>query len=201
MTYEEYQAWSGEDKHTEWVNGKVIQFGPSKTIHQSVNGFLHNLLSAYVELFKLGYIGIAPIEVRVIKISYREPDIVFVSKKRMSIVNDDRIEGAPDLIIEIVSKDSVQRDREDKYDEYEAAGVREYWIIDNRPRRQSAEFYRLNAESHYNRIELSNGVFRSEVLPNFWLRTDWLWEKFPNALNALDEIVGLENLAKLAKKK
>ncbi len=201
MSYEEYLAWSDEDMHTEWVQGEVIEFMPPKTIHQTLNGFLHKLLSIFVELFNLGYVGIAPLEVRISKISFREPDLVFVSRKRMNIVNDDRIDGAPDLIIEIVSKDSVQRDREDKFDEYEAAGVREYWIIDNRPRRHSAEFYHLNRDGHYDRVEIENNVFSSEVLPGFWLHTDWLWEKFPNALAALDEIVGLEKLARQFKKK
>ena len=201
MSYEEFLAWSNEDTHAEWVNGEVIKFMPPKVLHQTLNGFLYQLLSAFVHFFKLGYIGIAPLEVRLSKTSTREPDVVFVSRKRMSIVNDDRIDGAPDLIVEIVSKDSVQRDREDKFDEYEAAGVREYWIIDNRPRRHSAEFYRLNRDGHYDRVEIAINVFRSEVLPGFWLHTDWLWEKFPNALAALDEIVGLEKLARQFKKK
>ena len=201
VSYEEYLACSDETKIVEWVNGEVIEFMPPKTIHQTLNGFLYQLISTFVELFKLGYVGIAPLEVRLSKTSSREPDVVFVSRKRMNIVNDDRIEGVPDLIIEIVSKDSVQRDREDKFDEYEAAGVREYWIIDNRPRRHSAEFYRLNRDGHYDRAEIVNNVFRSEVLPGFWLHTDWLWEKFPNVLAALDEIVGLEKLARQFKKK
>jgi Uma2 family endonuclease len=201
MSYEEYLAWSDEDTHAEWVNGEVVEFMPPKVVHQTLNNFLNKLISLFVEFFNLGYVGVAPLEVRISKTSSREPDVVFVSRKRMNIVNDDRIDGAPDLIIEIVSKDSVQRDREDKFDEYEAAGVREYWIIDNRPRRHSAEFYRLGRDGHYNRVEVNNNVFRSEVLPGFWLRTDWLWEKFPNVLSALDEIIGLEKLARQFKKK
>ena len=201
ISYEEYLACSDENKIVEWVNGEVIESMPPKVIHQTLNNFLNKLLSVFVELFNLGYVGIAPLEVRLSKTSSREPDVVFVSRKRMNIVNDDRIDGAPDLIIEIVSKDSVQRDREDKFDEYEAAGVREYWIIDNRPRRHSAEFYRLNQDGHYDRMEIVNNVFRSQVLPGFWLHTDWLWQKFPNALAALDEIVGLEKLARQFKKK
>ena len=201
ISYEEYLACSDENKIVEWVNGEVIESMPPKVIHQTLNNFLNKLLSVFVELFNLGYVGIAPLEVRIAKNNSREPDVVFVSRKRMNIVNDDRIDGAPDLIIEIVSKDSVQRDREDKFDEYEAAGVREYWIIDNRPRRHSAEFYRLNRDGHYDRAEIVNNVFRSQVLPGFWLHTDWLWQKFPNALAALDEIVGLEKLARQFKKK
>jgi Uma2 family endonuclease len=200
MSYEEYLAWSDENKVVEWVDGEVIEFMPPKVIHQTLNSFLHKLLSIFVELFNLGYVGIAPLEVRINKTTSYEPDLVFVSRKHMRIVNDDRIDGVPDLIVEIVSKDSVQRDREDKFDEYESAGVREYWIIDNRPRRYSAEFYHLNRDGHYDRMEVVNNIFRSEALPGFWLHTDWLWQKFPNALAALDEMVGLEKLARQFKR-
>ncbi|MER3485893.1 MAG: hypothetical protein C4345_07940, partial [Chloroflexota bacterium] len=61
----------------------------------------------------------------------------------------ERVVGPPDLIIEVVSEDSEHRDRVDKFNEYEAAGVPEYWIVDNRPQRRRAYFYRLGAEGQY----------------------------------------------------
>ena len=201
MTYEEYLAWAGEDTRGEWVNGETIKFMPPKALHQNILIFLASVLQLFVKHFKLGYVGVAPLEVRVTKDSAREPDIIFVSSARLSIVNDDRVDGAPDLVIEIVSKDSVQRDREEKYDEYETAGVHEYWIIDNRPRRPLAEFYRLDANGAYQRVEITDGVFRSEVLPGFWLRVDWLWQKEPDEWDAIDEIIGLDNIAKARRRK
>lgn len=167
MTYEEYLAWAGEDTRGEWVNGEVIQFMPPKALHQNILIFLASLLQLFVKHFKLGYVGVAPIEVRITPTSSREPDVIFVSSARYGIVNDDRIEGAPDLVIEIISRDSVQRDREEKYDEYEAAGVREYWIIDNRTRRRIADFFRLDQAGIYQRVEVVDNIFRSEVLPGF----------------------------------
>ena len=190
MTYEEYLAWAGDDKRGEWVNGEVIEFMPPKALHQNLTGFFYTLLTFFVKMFKLGYVGIAPLEVRLSPDISREPDIFFVSKSRMNIVNDDRVEGVPDLIVEVVSKDSVQRDREDKFDEYEAAGVHEYWIIDNRPRRQWAGFYRLDAPNGvYQRIEPVNGVFYSDVIKHFWLRIDWLWQSNPDEVESLREII------------
>ena len=88
----------------------------------------------------------------------------------------------------------MQRDREEKYDEYEAAGVREYWIIDNCPRRPLAEFYRLDAKGMYQRIEPINGIFRSEVIQGFWLRIDWLWQSTPDEVESLREIISLTGL-------
>lgn len=190
MTYEEYLAWAGEDTRGEWVNGEVIQFMPPKALHQNLAGFLYSLLSFYVKLLKLGYVGIAPLEVQLNSSSSREPDIFFVTKSRLDIVNDDRVSGVPDLVIEIVSKESAQRDREEKYDEYEAAGVREYWIIDNRPRRQLAEFYQLDPNGAYQRVEPTNGIYHSAVLTDFWLRIDWLWQRNPDEVESLREIIG-----------
>jgi Uma2 family endonuclease len=201
MTYEEYLAWAGEDTRGEWVNGEVIQFMPPKALHQNILIFLASLLQLFVKHFKLGYVGVAPIEVRITPTSSREPDVIFVSSARSGIVNDDRIEGAPDLVIEIISRDSVQRDREEKYDEYEAAGVREYWIIDNRTRRHIADFFRLDQAGIYQRVEVVDNIFRSEVLPGFWLRIDWLWQKEPNEWDAIDEIIGLDKIVNARRKK
>ena len=201
MTYEEYLAWSGEDTRGEWVNGEVIQFMPPKALHQNLAGFLYTLLTFFVKMFKLGYVGIAPLEVRLSADISREPDVFFVTKSRMNIVNDDRVDGVPDLIVEVVSKDSAQRDREDKFDEYEAAGVREYWIIDNRPRREQADFYGLNENGVFQRIELVNGIFRSEVVKDFWLRIDWLWQSNPDEVESLREIIGLTGINPFERKK
>ncbi|MCS6848229.1 MAG: Uma2 family endonuclease [Anaerolineae bacterium] len=196
MTYEQFLAWSDEDTHAEWVDGEVIQFMPPKLLHQAVANFLANLLSLFVEMLGLGRIISAPFEVRLSDHSSREPDIFFVSNDRLDRLTDERMDGAPDLIVEIVSKESVQRDTEDKFREYEAAGVREYWIIDNRPRRRRAEFYALDSNGKYQLIPVTkDGVFRSIVLPGFWLRTSWLWQERPDVLRALAEVIGPDQVA------
>jgi Uma2 family endonuclease len=197
MTYEEFLTWSGEDTHAEWVDGEVIEFMPPKLPHQTVASFLTNLLSLFVELYKLGRIVPAPFEVRLSDRSSREPDIFFVSTSRLGHLTEERMNGAPDLVVEVVSRDSVQRDHEDKYDEYEAVGVREYWIIDNRPRRLRAEFYALDEAGAFQPLPVVDGVVRSQGLPGFWLRVDWLWEDNPSLLRALAEIVGRDRLTAL----
>jgi len=60
----------------------------------------------------------------------RVPDLFFISKVNLARIRPTFINGPPDLTIEIVSPDSQNRDRREKYLEYEASGVREYWIID-----------------------------------------------------------------------
>ncbi len=190
MRYEDFLAWSGEDTHAEWVpidstgNGEVIVQMPPKLMHQQVADFLGKLLGLFVHLFGLGKLVIAPFEVKLKPgHSSREPDILFVATENLERLTQERLNGPPDLAIEIISDDSVKRDRDDKYREYRDAGVREYWIVDPREGRQRADFFHLDdAAGATERAEYrlfateEDARIESRVLPGFWLRPEWLWQ-------------------------
>lgn len=202
MTYEEYLAWAGEDTHAEWVNGEVVVFMPAKDPHQTLIGFLYEVMGLFIHIFDLGRLWTAPFELKLRPDgNSREPDLMFLAKEHLERLTPDRIAGPPDLIIEIVSDDSIHRDRVDKFDEYEAGGVPEYWILDNRPQtRQRAQFYQLGPDGQYRLIPVeADGIYRSMVLPGFWLQVGWLWEEQPNVLRALAEIIGPEKIAQALK--
>ncbi|MDB5391578.1 MAG: hypothetical protein JWM11_7224 [Planctomycetaceae bacterium] len=85
------------------------------------------------------------------------------------------LEGSPDLAIEIVSPDSIARDWREKFLEYEAAGVKEYWIID--PLTDSFEASVRNAEGKLMKTGLNpEGEFHSAIVPEFWLKPEWFWQ-------------------------
>jgi Uma2 family endonuclease len=90
----------------------------------------------------------------------------------------------------------VTRDREDKFYEYEAAGIPEYWIIDPRPNRRRAYFYQRDDHGHYQPVAPdAAGRYHSRVLPGFWLKPEWLWqEKLPDHLLAAAEMMGPDKL-------
>ena len=187
LTYEEFLEWSDEDTWAEWVDGEVILFVPASIPHQRLVGFLHSLLGFFIELFDLGEVFTAPTQMRLTAArSGREPDLLFVAKAHLDRVRPNRIDGPADLVVEVISPESVERDRERKFAEYETAGVREYWLLDPDARR--ADFYRLDATGRYQPVPVGAGVFRSEVLPGFWLRLDWLWQQPPRYLDALAEL-------------
>ncbi len=194
MTYEEFLAWAGEDVHAEWVNGEVIAQMPPKDPHQTLIEFLHHVLGLFIRIFDLGRLRLAPFELRLRPDGpAREPDLMFLAKTHLDRLTPERVAGPPDLVIEVVSDESLYRDRVDKFDEYEAAGVPEYWVLDNRPGQQRAWFYQLDRTGRYQPVQPdAQGIYRSVVLPGFWLRVEWLWEAQPDALRALGEIVGLE---------
>lgn len=197
MLYEEYLAWVDEDTHSEWVNGEVILFMPPQNPHQTLVEFLHHFIGFFVEIFDLGRLRIAPFELKITPESNsREPDLMFITKVHLDRLTEARVAGPPDLIIEIVSTDSVHRDRVDKFDEYEAGGVLEYWIIDNRPRQQRAWFYQLDEHGRYQSVPVDDeNIYHSALLPGFWLRLEWLWPEQPNVLRALAEVIGPEQIA------
>lgn len=193
MTYQEFLEWADEDTHAEWVNGEVIVFMPPKNIHQRLLNFLTTVLNNFTQFFGLGELRFAPFEVKLAADISREPDVIFIARENLPRLSEHRVDGPPDLIVEIVSDDSLSRDRVDKFDEYEDAGVPEYWIIDNRPRRRRAEFYQMDENGRYQPVPVGkDGLYRSKVIPGFWLNVNWLWaEPPPDPFLTFAEIAGL----------
>lgn len=195
MSYDEYIAWADEDVHAEWVDGEVIVQMPPYDVHQIVLNFLNRLLAEYVEFQELGVVLIAPFEMRLLsEKSARQPDILVITTENLGRLSRERLEGPADLVVEIVSRDSVRRDRHDKLHEYRRAGVREYWVVDPRPGRNRADFYRLDAAGEYELYATDEDErVPSAVLPGFWLRPAWLWlESKPPVMTAFLEILSPE---------
>jgi Uma2 family endonuclease len=126
----------------------------------------------------------------------REPDLIFVAREHLDRLSQERLSGPADLVVEVISDDSVARDRADKFYEYQEAGVREYWILDSRPGRERTDFYVLDDRGRYRPVPpASDGRYHSTVLPGFWLQVDWVTSVEPPAvLTALAQIVGPQKL-------
>lgn len=161
----------------EWIDGEVVMGSPASNEHQDDSRFLTMLLGFYVEARELGEIRTAPFVMRFQHApAGREPDLMFIAQDNLHRLKATFLDGAADLVIEIVSPESVGRDRGDKFVEYESAGVREYWIID--PQRRQAEFYFLNTDKRYELIFSGReGRVHSKVLDGFYLSVEWLWQK------------------------
>jgi len=176
MSYEEFMA-STVDQFAEWVDGEVIALMPAKKQHQLVVGFLYQLLGLFARFTGLGQPLIAPYAMRAeAGGAVREPDILFVAQENASRLTERLLVGPADLVVEVVSDDSVRRDRDEKYHEYRRAGVREYWVIDPRPERRRADFFRLVGDQYELFATDEDERVDSTVLPGFWLRPAWLWE-------------------------
>ena len=191
MPYEEFLAWADEAVHAEWVDGEVYVFMPPNERHQDLLGFLYTLLLLYVRGFDLGAVLLAPFEMRLGSVrSSRQPDLVFVRKEHAHRLDAQRLDGPGDLVVEVVSDDSVTRDRQEKFAEYAKAGVPEYWILDPRRRKERVEFYRLTPAGVYEAAALdAERRYHSAAVPGFWLDPAWLWQDpLPDELAILETI-------------
>lgn len=189
MSYEEFLAWCDEDTWAEWVDGEVVIMSPVSFFHQDLADFLVAVLRIFIETLDLGWVCSAPFQMRLASLSRgREPDILFVRKDRMSLVQQTYLDGPADLVVEIISPESVQRDREEKFAEYERAGVQEYWLLD--PQQKQADFYVLGSDGHYRLVSVGeDSVYQSSVLRGFWIKVAWLWqEPLPKVLEVLREL-------------
>ena len=176
ISYEDFlAAYMGEN--AEWVDGRVENMSPINLDHDSVSGWLYKVMSELAQILDLGVVLHDKFQMKTgAHLAGREPDIMFVAKANLHRLHRTFLDGPADLVIEIISEDSGERDRVTKYLEYERGGVGEYWLLD--PEQQTQEFLALGADGRFVPVLVSeDGVYRSAVLPQFWIRTEWLWQK------------------------
>jgi Uma2 family endonuclease len=172
MTYEQFLDWADEDSGAEWVAGEVIVPSPASARHGAIKVFLTRILATFVEMHRLGRVFDAGFQMKLAH-SGREPDVMFIATAHLDRLKSTYLDGPADLVIEIVSPESVERDRRDKLAEYQEAGIPEYWLID--PLADHAECYQLDAAGKYQAVPPdANGAYHSRALPGFWLRVAWL---------------------------
>jgi Uma2 family endonuclease len=188
MSEEEFVEWCSVDLNAEWADGEVILMPPTSADHNDLQGWLSATLRHFVEHHGLGRVFGPEFMIRLAKQRRRRtPDLLFVAKDRVGLIKKNHFEGAPDLVIEIVSPESESRDWREKYLDYEAAGVREYWIID--PMSEHIEVYVLGKEGKYEQIAASEGKIASKVIPGWYIRPTWLFsEARPTVLAVLPEL-------------
>jgi len=185
MTYEDFLDWADEDTPAEWVDGEIIMVTPVSNEHQDIVDFLTSILRTFVETRRLGRVLSAPFQMKLAR-SGREPDLLFIANEHLDRLKEAFLDGPADLVVEVVSPESAGRDRGEKFYEYEAAGIPEYWLID--PVRQQSEFYQLDETGRYHLVPPdAEGIYHSRVLPGFRLRITWLWDR-PQILDALREL-------------
>lgn len=172
---EAFEAWCDEDIRAEYLNGEVIMHSPPGTDHEDEVSWLDALLRFFVDRNELGRLFSSNTQLRLYAGKRRLADLAFVAKDHLDIVHPTYIDGAPDLVVEFVSEESTVRDWREKYWEYEATGVREYWVIDRRLKRMDLNM--LGEDKKYVAVKEQDGKLYSKVLPGFWLKPEWFWQQ------------------------
>ena len=141
FTYEDYRS-TPEDKRYQLLDGELIMTPAPRRAHQRTDMRLGNKLYSFVEEHDLGEAYSAPFDVVFSDTDVVQPDLLFVSKERLYIINDDNVRGAPDLIIEILSPSTASIDRNFKRALYARHGVKEFWLADTDARNITVMFLR-----------------------------------------------------------
>jgi Uma2 family endonuclease len=128
------------------IDGELVVAAASTLNHQRVVLRLALKLTPFVTERHLGGIFVAPVDtvIRREPLRTRQPDLLFVSQERRSIMSPQAIEGGPDLVIEILSPANTQQELQEKLQDYQAIGVRKAWII--APEARTVEVLQLSAE-------------------------------------------------------
>jgi Uma2 family endonuclease len=168
-TYEDY-AQLPEGAPYQLIEGQLVMAPSPRVYHQLIVGALYRALHAHVHQHDLGEVFVAPVDVYLSETTTLVPDVIFVAAARRAIIGEMKIEGAPDLVMEVLSPSTAYYDLKEKKRLYEQHGVREYWLVD--PEADDVEIYRLDEDQGENQYALhqravETGAVTSALLDGF----------------------------------
>jgi Uma2 family endonuclease len=187
-SFDDFCTLVREDQKADLIDGVIYMTSPENTEANYLFGWLFGLMTFFVAAKDLGKVFGSWVAFRLDDRNGPEPDIAFVRKDRLHLVQRGYVKGPADLAVEIVSPESVERDYEKKRRQYQKAGFPEYWLVD--PMKQKVTLLRLPPRGKYREVRPKRGELHSEALPGFWLRPEWLWQDpLPNPLEVLTQLL------------
>lgn len=180
-TYADYLKWTFEEQ-VELIKGKIFKMSPApKRIHQKVSGGIFNKIYNCLKGQKCEVYS-APFDVRLPVKSKKNEDITTVVQPDICVICDpSKLDeagciGAPDIVIEILSKGNNKKELQNKYEVYEESGVKEYWVVS--PDEQTLLIYTL-IDNNYkpSRLFTRGDTIITPILPGFILELDDVFEE------------------------
>ncbi len=181
LTYQEFKQMEFDDNDAFWyelIDGQIVGRKSPSIRHQEVVGNMLMALKTFARKKLLGKTYSAPLDTVLDDGNAYHPDVLFVSKDRYHILDEKEevIIGAPDLVVEILSKGTAIYDRGDKKDIYEKYGVREYWLVD--PKSKTVEVYSFEKERFkLKQYAEETGTIKSTVLKGFKIELEKIFEE------------------------
>jgi Uma2 family endonuclease len=178
LTYEDYVLLPEDGQRHEIIDGEHYVSPAPSLSHQRLAFRLTLRVGGFIETNRLGLFFFAPVDVLLSAHDIVQPDLFFISNERSAIAQEQNVQGAPDLVIEILSKGTLRLDKGPKLKAYERCGVREYWIFDRFQR--GVLPWRRSGASLRSRPFLSaaaGDVLTSPLLPGFELLLAEIFEE------------------------
>ncbi len=191
ITFDEFCVLISDGQKADLIDGVIYVASPDSKRANEITGILQALLQLFVSRMKRGgQVYVARFAFQLSRIDAPEPDVAYVSAARMHLVREGRMDGGPDVAVEVVTRDSKTRDYLLKRRKYEEARIAEYWLIDAVTRK--AQFFRLGRDGHYRKVRLEkNRIFRSRAIPGFWLDLRWVCrERIADVSECLEAVLG-----------
>jgi len=158
----------------EVIDGELFMTPAPSFRHQSSLMVLATIIFNLVHPRGLGTVVQAPVGVVLDEEDGVQPDLIYISRERASIISDRGVEGAPDLVVEVLSPSTEARDRGVKMRRYAVAGVAHYWLLDLRA--HALEAYILGEDGYQPAGVYGPGsVFRPALFPGLEIPIDTLW--------------------------
>jgi Uma2 family endonuclease len=175
LTFEEFRELPSDGKHYELIHGEVHVTPSPLTRHQFTLQNLSVHLGSHIIRNRLGEVCQAPLDVRLGKETVLQPDLIFISNARAGIIQEDWIEGAPDLAVEVLSPSTAGHDRATKLPIYAEARVTEVWFID--PKARTVEVLSLHGAKYVVEATYAgHHVLTSNLFPGWQLSLDDLFD-------------------------
>lgn len=188
VKFDEFLDWLTEEAKADLIDGVIYMQSPPADVHERIFIFLTGILNAFVVRKKLGIVRGSRTTLKFSEVNAAQPDIVFISNASRDRVHPYYMDGAPEMVVEILSPSTRKLDRGKKMALYAKHGVVEYWQID--PENQTAEFYRNHNGAWLPMLVSDDDIFYSEVIPGFWLKLNWLFaEEEPDTLDTVMTIL------------
>jgi Uma2 family endonuclease len=144
LTAHDYRELPDGPPYYQLIEGELYMSPSPNWFHQKILGNIVRMLFRYLDEKPIGELSFAPLDTFLTDLNVYQPDILFVSNNRRSVLKEDGVDGAPDFVVEILSPRTAKYDRGAKRDIYGRTGVQELWIVD--PELKSVQVFRF-AES------------------------------------------------------
>lgn len=181
LTYDDYAALPDDGHRYELINGEIYVCPSPTTLHQRIAFEIAFTIRLYLDGHPLGEVLVAPLDVVLGEGKHQtfQPDVLFVSDEHRPIITEKNIQGAPDLVVEVVSPGTADRDLGAKRYAYDRHGVTEYWVVWSTVAR--IEVYRRQASSKFGKPVIldASDTLTTDLLPGYSLELSRLYRDLP----------------------
>lgn len=180
ITRHDYAAMPEGPPYFQVIEGDLVRSASPTPRHQQILGVLLHRICTFLGKHPIGCVYPAPLDVYLSDTNVYQPDILYISAERESIIKEHAIEGAPDLVIEILSPSTAKYDQGSKLKIYARTGVQELWLVD--PATKRIQIYDLPNDATVPAATHGPGsTFTSKILPGLKFQATAIFGAAPKA--------------------